>query len=143
MVETKPLRIISRTEVSKNNSEASLWVIVGNHVYDLTIFLDKHPGKLGFLYGEPSKKVNFSIFGRFFQIFNKIALWLYGFCSWKRCVYWSENILIQDQGSVFKVWQCAQLISCTENPYRVIGIISESGPQKNLFTNFFKWYFLG
>jgi cytochrome b involved in lipid metabolism len=70
MVETKPLRIISRTEVSKNNSEASLWVIVGNHVYDLTIFLDKHPGKLGFLYGELSKKVNFSIFGRFFQIIS-------------------------------------------------------------------------
>ena len=45
--------------------------------------------------------------------------------SWKRfpnpdsgmkCVYWSENMLIQSYGSVFKTRQCAQPISRIEEP---------------------------
>lgn len=35
---------ISRAEVAKNNSEDSLWCIVDHRVYDLTDFLDAHPG---------------------------------------------------------------------------------------------------
>ncbi|KAH0159484.1 acyl-CoA dehydrogenase, partial [Aureobasidium melanogenum] len=34
----------SRDEVAKNNTEDSLWCIVDHKVYDLTDFLDAHPG---------------------------------------------------------------------------------------------------
>ena len=37
-------RQISRAEVEKNNTEDSLWCIVDARVYDLTDFLDAHPG---------------------------------------------------------------------------------------------------
>jgi alkylation response protein AidB-like acyl-CoA dehydrogenase len=35
---------ITREEVAKNNTEDSLWLIVDARVYDLTDFLDAHPG---------------------------------------------------------------------------------------------------
>jgi cytochrome b involved in lipid metabolism len=34
----------SRDEVAKNNTEDSLWCIVDHKVYDLTDFLEAHPG---------------------------------------------------------------------------------------------------
>ncbi|KAF2149716.1 acyl-CoA dehydrogenase [Myriangium duriaei CBS 260.36] len=37
-------RRITRAEVAKNNTEDSLWCIVDHRVYDLTDFLDAHPG---------------------------------------------------------------------------------------------------
>lgn len=36
--------IFTRTEVAKNNTEDSLWCIVDHKVYDLTDFLEAHPG---------------------------------------------------------------------------------------------------
>ncbi|KPI45904.1 Acyl-CoA dehydrogenase [Cyphellophora attinorum] len=35
---------LTREEVAKNNTEDSLWVIVDHKVYDVTDFLDAHPG---------------------------------------------------------------------------------------------------
>ncbi|KAF2663874.1 acyl-CoA dehydrogenase [Microthyrium microscopicum] len=35
---------ITRAEVAKNNSTDSLWVVIDHKVYDLTDFLDAHPG---------------------------------------------------------------------------------------------------
>ena len=37
-------KTFSRQEVAKNNSEDSLWTIIDHKVYDLTDFLDAHPG---------------------------------------------------------------------------------------------------
>ena len=37
-------KTFTRQEVSKNNSEDSLWTIIDHKVYDLTEFLDAHPG---------------------------------------------------------------------------------------------------
>lgn len=31
-------------EVSKHNTKDSLWVVMNNNVYDLTSFLEQHPG---------------------------------------------------------------------------------------------------
>ena len=45
MHKTEPAtRQISRDEVANNNTEDSLWCIVDHRVYDLTDFLDAHPG---------------------------------------------------------------------------------------------------
>lgn len=34
----------TRSEVAEHNSNGSCWVIIGNRVYDVTKFLDEHPG---------------------------------------------------------------------------------------------------
>ena len=34
----------SCNEISKHNKESSCWIIIDNKVYDVTQFLDKHPG---------------------------------------------------------------------------------------------------
>uniref|UniRef100_A0A915LTY3 Cytochrome b5 n=1 Tax=Meloidogyne javanica TaxID=6303 RepID=A0A915LTY3_MELJA len=34
----------TRSEVSQNNSNNNCWIIIGNKVYDVTKFLDEHPG---------------------------------------------------------------------------------------------------
>ncbi|KAI2789318.1 hypothetical protein POX_d04804 [Penicillium oxalicum] len=39
-----PAQIISRAEVAKHNTEDSLWCIIDHRVYDLTDFVDAHPG---------------------------------------------------------------------------------------------------
>ena len=31
-------------EINKHKSENNLWIISGNKVYDITFFLEKHPG---------------------------------------------------------------------------------------------------
>lgn len=36
--------IINREEVGKHNSRDSVWLIIENKVYDVTKFLDDHPG---------------------------------------------------------------------------------------------------
>ena len=40
---------ITREEVAKNNNEDSLWCIIDSRVYDLTDFIDAHPGGEGVL----------------------------------------------------------------------------------------------
>lgn len=37
-------QVLTREEVAKHNSEDSLWVIIDHKVYDLTEFIDAHPG---------------------------------------------------------------------------------------------------
>jgi 4-hydroxysphinganine ceramide fatty acyl 2-hydroxylase len=37
-------RVFTRTAVSKHNTHKDCWVILGNNVYDVTDFLDSHPG---------------------------------------------------------------------------------------------------
>ncbi|EXJ95971.1 hypothetical protein A1O1_01096 [Capronia coronata CBS 617.96] len=39
-----PTQTLTRAEVAKNNTEESLWCIIDHKVYDLTDFLDAHPG---------------------------------------------------------------------------------------------------
>ncbi|KAI9729110.1 MAG: hypothetical protein M1828_000195 [Chrysothrix sp. TS-e1954] len=39
-----PSKSLTRDEVAKNNNEDSLWCIVDHRVYDLTDFVDAHPG---------------------------------------------------------------------------------------------------
>uniref|UniRef100_A0AC34Q4W2 Cytochrome b5 heme-binding domain-containing protein n=1 Tax=Panagrolaimus sp. JU765 TaxID=591449 RepID=A0AC34Q4W2_9BILA len=37
-------RKLTRAEVSEHNSNKSAWIIIGNKVFDVTKFLDEHPG---------------------------------------------------------------------------------------------------
>ncbi|KAJ9627578.1 uncharacterized protein PV06_05917 [Exophiala oligosperma] len=39
-----PTRKLTRAEVAKNNTEDSVWCIIDHKVYDVTDFLDAHPG---------------------------------------------------------------------------------------------------
>ncbi|KAE8452925.1 hypothetical protein EG329_013197 [Mollisiaceae sp. DMI_Dod_QoI] len=39
-----PHKLITRAEVAKNNTEDSLWFVIDSKVYDVTEFLDAHPG---------------------------------------------------------------------------------------------------
>lgn len=39
-----PSQTLSRAEVAKHNTEDSLWCIIDHNVYDLTDFVDAHPG---------------------------------------------------------------------------------------------------
>uniref|UniRef100_A0A914XJN8 Cytochrome b5 n=1 Tax=Plectus sambesii TaxID=2011161 RepID=A0A914XJN8_9BILA len=38
------LKLVSREEVSRHNTSASAWVIIDDRVYDITKFLEEHPG---------------------------------------------------------------------------------------------------
>ncbi|GMT33619.1 hypothetical protein PFISCL1PPCAC_24916, partial [Pristionchus fissidentatus] len=38
------LKQVTLEEVSKHNSMRSLWFVIGNKVYDVTKFVDEHPG---------------------------------------------------------------------------------------------------
>ena len=38
------LKQLSRNEVAEHNNAESCWVVIDNKVYDLTKFLDEHPG---------------------------------------------------------------------------------------------------
>ena len=38
------LKTYTREEVKKNNTEDSLWCVIDHKVYDLTDFIDAHPG---------------------------------------------------------------------------------------------------
>ncbi|KAI4464309.1 cytochrome b5 [Holotrichia oblita] len=31
-------------EIKKHDNEASIWIVVGNNVYDITRYLEQHPG---------------------------------------------------------------------------------------------------
>lgn len=42
--ETKAKRTISLAEASKHKSEKDCWLIIHGKVYDVTAFLDEHPG---------------------------------------------------------------------------------------------------
>lgn len=42
--QTTELRTFTREEVKKNNTEDSLWIIVDHKVYDMTDYVDAHPG---------------------------------------------------------------------------------------------------
>uniref|UniRef100_A0A915PRI2 Cytochrome b5 n=1 Tax=Setaria digitata TaxID=48799 RepID=A0A915PRI2_9BILA len=35
---------VTRAQVAEHNSSNSAWICIGNKVYDLTTFLDEHPG---------------------------------------------------------------------------------------------------
>lgn len=35
---------LTRAQVAEHNSNKSAWIIIGNKVYDVTKFLDEHPG---------------------------------------------------------------------------------------------------
>lgn len=39
-----PHQVLTRQEVAKNNTEESLWFIIDSKVYDVSDFLDAHPG---------------------------------------------------------------------------------------------------
>lgn len=39
-----PHKVLTRAEVAKNNTEDSLWMIIDSKVYDVTEFIDAHPG---------------------------------------------------------------------------------------------------
>ncbi|PBP20573.1 acyl-CoA dehydrogenase domain-containing protein [Diplocarpon rosae] len=39
-----PLKTLTRDEVAENNTEESLWFVINSKVYDVTDFLDVHPG---------------------------------------------------------------------------------------------------
>ena len=39
-----PHKSITRAEVAKNNTEDSLWFVIDSKVYDVTDFVDAHPG---------------------------------------------------------------------------------------------------
>lgn len=36
--------MLTAGEIAKHNSRQSCWVVIEGHAYDLTEFLDKHPG---------------------------------------------------------------------------------------------------
>uniref|UniRef100_A0A915EQ05 Cytochrome b5 n=1 Tax=Ditylenchus dipsaci TaxID=166011 RepID=A0A915EQ05_9BILA len=38
------MNLLSRAQVAEHNSNSSAWIIIGNKVYDVTKFLDEHPG---------------------------------------------------------------------------------------------------
>ncbi|KAH7694878.1 Protein CYTB-5.1 [Aphelenchoides avenae] len=38
------VRKLTRAEVAEHNSNKSAWIIIGNKVFDVTKFLDEHPG---------------------------------------------------------------------------------------------------
>lgn len=40
---------LTREEVAKHNTAASLWIVIDNSVYDITAIVDKHPGGKGAL----------------------------------------------------------------------------------------------
>lgn len=40
----KEIKEYSWEEISKHNTESSCWIVVYNKVFDVTPFLDKHPG---------------------------------------------------------------------------------------------------
>ncbi|KAK0402546.1 hypothetical protein QR680_016395 [Steinernema hermaphroditum] len=44
-----PLRKITRKEVAEHNTVDSAWTIISNKVYDVTTFLQEHPGGLEIL----------------------------------------------------------------------------------------------
>lgn len=44
-----PHQSLTRAEVAKNNTEDSLWMIIDSKVYDVTDFLDAHPGGVAVL----------------------------------------------------------------------------------------------
>jgi cytochrome b involved in lipid metabolism len=39
-----PHKTIIRTDVAKNNTDESCWIVIDAKVYDLTDFLEAHPG---------------------------------------------------------------------------------------------------
>ena len=39
-----PHKTITRADVAKNNTDESCWIIIDAKVYDLTDFLEAHPG---------------------------------------------------------------------------------------------------
>jgi len=38
------MKKITRAEVAEHNSNKSVWIIINNNVFDVTKFLDEHPG---------------------------------------------------------------------------------------------------
>ncbi len=44
---SSPVKVVSFEELNKHNTPADLWVSVNGSVYDVTSFIDKHPGLRG------------------------------------------------------------------------------------------------
>lgn len=42
--EDPPKQLYSKDEVAQHNSAGDLWIIIAENVYDLSQFLDEHPG---------------------------------------------------------------------------------------------------
>lgn len=54
-VDTVSTKLYTREEVAKHTESNDLWLIISNKVYDLTSFLDKHPGGEEVLLGQGGK----------------------------------------------------------------------------------------
>lgn len=53
-------KYISYQEVQKHNSRASCWVIVEGQVYDVTSFLEQHPGGVGVVVKNSGKDATYA-----------------------------------------------------------------------------------
>ncbi|KAJ3040336.1 hypothetical protein HDV00_010992 [Rhizophlyctis rosea] len=71
---TKPLRQLTREEVAAHNSEKSCWIIIDSYVYDVTNFLDLHPGGVGVITDVAGKEATEAFYGLHRQeVLNKFG----------------------------------------------------------------------
>ena len=81
--------MIPYSEVQKHNSVESCWVIISGNIYDVTSFINKHPGGRNAILkaaGTDATYVNTTFIpyfihsGVLYLISSFIGFWLFGFC---------------------------------------------------------------